>query len=167
MSETALGVGASSGGIGPAATPRRLMWWKFRAHRLALVSLAVIGLLYLVMIFCGFVAPYDPELKTGDPLAAPHGRAGARVELIEMRVQRLDATRVNDTHHVAPVAADIACLDDDARGDRVDRIAKIRVAAAVAVPVVAEVLVVAERLRVVIADGIGRTDGEVEAVARG
>jgi len=71
MSEGALGLSASSGVIGPAATPRRLMWLKFRAHRLALASLVVIALLYLVMIFCGFVAPYDPELKTGHPLAAP------------------------------------------------------------------------------------------------
>lgn len=57
--------------VGPAATPRRLMWWKFRAHRMALASAIVIVLLYLMMIFCGFVAPYDPEFKTGNPLAPP------------------------------------------------------------------------------------------------
>ena len=57
--------------IGPAATPRRLMWWKFRAHRLALASAIVILLLYLMTLFCGFVAPYDPEFKTGNPLAPP------------------------------------------------------------------------------------------------
>jgi len=56
---------------GPAATPRRLMWWKFRSHRLAVVSLVVIALLYLMMVFSGFVAPYDPEFKTGNPLAPP------------------------------------------------------------------------------------------------
>jgi peptide/nickel transport system permease protein len=56
---------------GPAATPRRLMWWKFRSHRMAVASLAVIALLYLMMVFCGFVAPYDPEFKTGNPLAPP------------------------------------------------------------------------------------------------
>jgi peptide/nickel transport system permease protein len=57
--------------IPAALTPRQLMWWKFRAHRLALASLAVVVLLYLAMIFCGFVAPYDPEFKTGHPFLAP------------------------------------------------------------------------------------------------
>ena len=56
---------------GTIVTPRQLMWWKFRAHKLALASLAVVVLLYLAMIFCGFVAPYDPEFKTGHPFLAP------------------------------------------------------------------------------------------------
>jgi peptide/nickel transport system permease protein len=57
--------------IGPIATPRQLMWWKFRAHKLAVASLGVVVLLYLAMIFCGFVAPYDPEFKTGHPFLSP------------------------------------------------------------------------------------------------
>jgi peptide/nickel transport system permease protein len=39
----------------------KLMWWKFRKHRIALVSLVLLALLYLMVIFCEFVAPYDPE----------------------------------------------------------------------------------------------------------
>src|SRR5689334_6536809 len=44
------------------ASQWKLMWLKFRKHRLALVSLIVIILLYIVAFFAGFVAP-----KTGDP----------------------------------------------------------------------------------------------------
>ena len=39
----------------------KLMWWKFRRHKMALVSAVVVILLYLVAIFCEAVAPYDPE----------------------------------------------------------------------------------------------------------
>src|SRR5882724_10664353 len=44
------------------ASQWKLMWWKFRKHRLAVASLIVIILLYLIAFFAGFVAP-----KTGDP----------------------------------------------------------------------------------------------------
>lgn len=43
------------------ASPRQLMWWKFRKHRLAMVSLAVLVVLYLIAIFAGFLSPYDPN----------------------------------------------------------------------------------------------------------
>jgi peptide/nickel transport system permease protein len=39
----------------------KLMWWKFRRHKMALASAVVVILLYLVAIFCEAVAPYDPE----------------------------------------------------------------------------------------------------------
>ncbi|MBN1431052.1 MAG: ABC transporter permease [Anaerolineae bacterium] len=54
----------------------QLMWWKFRRHRLALVSLVVIIILYTVAIFAGFFAPKsaDPtELQT--PSYTPPGYA--------------------------------------------------------------------------------------------
>jgi peptide/nickel transport system permease protein len=37
-----------------------LMWWKFRRHRLAMVSTVVTILLYLTAAFAGFVAPFEP-----------------------------------------------------------------------------------------------------------
>lgn len=43
------------------ATQRQLIWTKFTEHKLALASLVVIGLIYLVGIFCEFVAPRSPE----------------------------------------------------------------------------------------------------------
>jgi len=36
-----------------------LMWWKFRRHRLAIVSGAVLLVLYVLAGFCEFIAPYD------------------------------------------------------------------------------------------------------------
>src|SRR5262245_38933094 len=43
------------------ASQWRLMWWRFRQHRLALVGGVVILALYLVAIFAEFLAPSDPE----------------------------------------------------------------------------------------------------------
>ena len=37
----------------------RLMWWRFRRHRMALVSAFLLFLLYLVAAFADFVAPYE------------------------------------------------------------------------------------------------------------
>ena len=53
----------------PAATPdpsaeasqARLIWRGFRRHRLALVSLIILVLLYLIAAFAEVVAPYDPH----------------------------------------------------------------------------------------------------------
>lgn len=39
----------------------QLMWWKFRRHKMAMVSGVILILLYLIATFCEFVAPYDPE----------------------------------------------------------------------------------------------------------
>ncbi|HEU5012258.1 MAG TPA: ABC transporter permease [Roseiflexaceae bacterium] len=39
----------------------KLMYWKFRKHRLAVVSVFVLLFFYFAAIFCEFVAPYDPE----------------------------------------------------------------------------------------------------------
>ena len=39
----------------------QLMWWRFRKHKMAIISLIVLFLFYLVALFPRFVAPYDPE----------------------------------------------------------------------------------------------------------
>ncbi len=39
----------------------QLMWWRFRQHKLAVVSLYFLIMAYLVAIFAEFVAPYDPH----------------------------------------------------------------------------------------------------------
>src|SRR5690349_18023578 len=38
-----------------------LMWWKFRKHRLAVLSLWIVAALYLAAVFVELIAPYDPE----------------------------------------------------------------------------------------------------------
>ena len=43
------------------APPLTMMWWKFRRHKLAVISSIVVIALYVIAIFCEFVAPYDPE----------------------------------------------------------------------------------------------------------
>jgi hypothetical protein len=44
------------------ATPRQLMWWKFRKHRVAVASVIVLAVLYLVgFIGAEFFSPYDPN----------------------------------------------------------------------------------------------------------
>jgi peptide/nickel transport system permease protein len=43
------------------ATPRQLMWWKFRKHRIAMVSVVVLIIFYALALLAGFVSPYDPN----------------------------------------------------------------------------------------------------------
>src|SRR3954464_15431592 len=43
------------------ATQLQLIWWRFRKHKLAVASLAVIILFYLVAIFADALAPNDPH----------------------------------------------------------------------------------------------------------
>jgi peptide/nickel transport system permease protein len=43
------------------ATPRQLMWWKFRKHRVAVISAVLLILFYLVALFADFLSPYDPN----------------------------------------------------------------------------------------------------------
>jgi peptide/nickel transport system permease protein len=38
----------------------KLMWWRFRKHKLALVSTSLVGLFYLVVAFADFLAYADP-----------------------------------------------------------------------------------------------------------
>ena len=39
------------------ASQWQLMWWKFRRHRMAMVGLVIVALLYFVAFFAGFFAP--------------------------------------------------------------------------------------------------------------
>lgn len=43
------------------ASAWRLMWWRFRKHRVALLSAVVILLLYMTAAFCEVIAPYNPD----------------------------------------------------------------------------------------------------------
>lgn len=44
------------------ATPRQLMWWKFRKHRVAVLSVVVLAIFYVVALFADVVGPYDPNI---------------------------------------------------------------------------------------------------------
>jgi peptide/nickel transport system permease protein len=43
------------------ATPRQLMWWKFRRHRVAVLSGVLLTIFYLIAIFADFISPVDPN----------------------------------------------------------------------------------------------------------
>lgn len=53
------------------ATPATLMWWKFRKHKMAVVSSIFLILMYLIAIFCEVVAPYGPDETSATFKAAP------------------------------------------------------------------------------------------------
>jgi peptide/nickel transport system permease protein len=48
------------------ASQWKLIWWKFRRHRLSMIALPVLSLLYLMAAFCEFVAPYGPQDRFSD-----------------------------------------------------------------------------------------------------
>ena len=43
------------------ATPLQLMWWRFRRHKLAMASVILLLLFYLVSAFAEFFSPYEPN----------------------------------------------------------------------------------------------------------
>jgi len=43
------------------ASQWQLMWWKFRKHKMAIAGSVLLIILYLVALFCEFLAPYEPH----------------------------------------------------------------------------------------------------------
>jgi peptide/nickel transport system permease protein len=56
------------------ASQWQLMWWRFRRHRLALFSVAVIAFIYLVALLCEPIATYAPESRSREYAYAPPQR---------------------------------------------------------------------------------------------
>jgi peptide/nickel transport system permease protein len=53
-------------------TPQwRLMWWRFKKHRLAVASTVVLVVFYLLTLFADLAAPYDPNEVNGRFRLAP------------------------------------------------------------------------------------------------
>ncbi len=59
------------GGALAHASQLRVMWWKFRRHRLAVWSAVFLMLVYLVATFAEFVAPYGLHRNDTDNIYAP------------------------------------------------------------------------------------------------
>ena len=53
------------------ASQLRLMWWKFRRHKPALISGIFLGLLYLSILISEFLAPYNLHTRHSDKIYAP------------------------------------------------------------------------------------------------
>jgi peptide/nickel transport system permease protein len=56
------------------ASQWQLMWWKFRRHKLALISVVVVAFLYILGIFCEFISPYVPTSREVSYKYAPPQR---------------------------------------------------------------------------------------------
>jgi peptide/nickel transport system permease protein len=56
------------------ASQKKLMWWKFRRHRLALASAVFLTLLYVVIAIAEFLAPYDLHTRNMNNIYAPPQR---------------------------------------------------------------------------------------------
>jgi len=53
------------------ASQWKLIWWKFRKHKLAMIAGPVLGVLYFLAIFCEFISPYSPLTRFPDHIYAP------------------------------------------------------------------------------------------------
>jgi len=100
------------------ATQWQLMWWRFRKHRLALVSTGVVLLFYLVVLLADFLAYADPlaseaqrSLLPPQPIHwfdggrfSPHvyGLAGTRDPMTFKRVYTPDPGRKIPVRFFAP-----------------------------------------------------------------
>jgi len=56
------------------ASQLRLMWWKFRKHRLAVVSGVFLAALYFGILICEFLAPYNLHTRNMDYIYSPPQR---------------------------------------------------------------------------------------------
>jgi peptide/nickel transport system permease protein len=56
------------------ASQWKLMWWKFKRHKLAMIGGVIVVLLYLVAAFAEFLAPFDPNVVSSTYTYAPPQR---------------------------------------------------------------------------------------------
>ncbi|WP_129669404.1 ABC transporter permease [Phytoactinopolyspora endophytica] len=62
---------SSSGFDRDRASQWRLVWWRFRKHRLAMAGLVTLGVFYFVALFGPFLAPYSTSAFDSDYIYAP------------------------------------------------------------------------------------------------
>ena len=60
------------------ASQWRLMWWKFKRHKLAVVSAAVLLLFYASIVILEFLAPYDLHTRNSRFMTPRSGREVSR-----------------------------------------------------------------------------------------
>jgi peptide/nickel transport system permease protein len=52
----------------------KLVWWKFRKHKLALISGVLVIAIYMIALFAEFLAPFQPDMTNSKYLYAPPQR---------------------------------------------------------------------------------------------
>ena len=62
------------------ASQWKLMWWNFKKHRLALVSVVVLAFIYILAAFCEFISPNDPNGHDVNFIYAPPQRIRFRTQ---------------------------------------------------------------------------------------
>ncbi|MCY1666967.1 ABC transporter permease [Rhizobium sp. SL86] len=62
---------SSSGSVADQASQLKLMWWRFKRHRLALISGIALLIAYLMIAIAEFLAPYKVHTRNMDFIFAP------------------------------------------------------------------------------------------------
>ncbi|MDW9392901.1 ABC transporter permease subunit [Sinorhizobium meliloti] len=106
------------------ASQLRLMWWKFKRHKVALASGIFLAVLYGMILICEFLAPYDLHTRNVDFIYAPPQRVHFFHEgefvgpFVYGRTMTLDMDTLkrnyaDDTSQVEPIR--FFCRGDDYR----------------------------------------------------
>ena len=53
------------------ASQWRLMWWKFKKHKMAVICAVILVIFYLTAVFCEFVSPNVPNKRNAQRIYAP------------------------------------------------------------------------------------------------
>jgi peptide/nickel transport system permease protein len=53
------------------ASEWRMVWWKLRRHRIAVLSGVILAVMYASILICEFLAPYDLDVRNTDFIYAP------------------------------------------------------------------------------------------------
>jgi peptide/nickel transport system permease protein len=90
------------------ASPAQIMWWRLRRHRVAVASGAVLLALYVMILFCEFLAPYGLDSRHTDFIYAPPQRVhlfdGGRLvrPYVDGYDYRLDMTNLQRVYKPVP-----------------------------------------------------------------
>ena len=86
------------------ASQWRLMWWKFRDHKVAVFALCALIPLYLIATFCEFLSPNDPYKRNAQRNFAPpqkihlFHKGKLRSPFVYAQVQHVDADTLARTY---------------------------------------------------------------------
>lgn len=96
------------------ASQYTLMWWRFRKHKLALISAIIIFTIYMIALFAEFLAPYDANFYSSRHQYAPpqriyliddEGRLNLHVRNLtsELNPESLRREYVQDPEDIVPL----------------------------------------------------------------
>jgi peptide/nickel transport system permease protein len=98
------------------ASPWRVFWHRLRLQRIAVAGGAILAVLYTVMVFVGFIAPYGYERQDRNLIFVRP--TALRLDGLRPAVQRYEPTA--GTFKYAPVQGDVRPIRFFVRGDKYD-----------------------------------------------